>query len=112
MEKLNMYKRLSKEDKNNLITYRIYDTIYDVMRNENVSLDDNTVETIKEKSYDLYIEDDCYKLSETEITHFITECYVHDNKFFEKIDDTPYDDILEAINDSDYDFYEDYEMEV
>lgn len=112
MEKLNMYKRLSKEDKNNLITYRIYDTIYDVMRNENVSLDDNTVEAIKEKAYDLYIEDDCYKLSETEITHFITECYAQDNKFFEKIDDIPYDDILEAISDSEYDFYEDYEMEV
>lgn len=112
MNKLDMYKRLSKEDRVNLITYCIYDTIYDVMRNENVTLDDDIVETIKEKAYDLYIEDDYYKLSQSEIAHFITECYIHDNKFFEKIEDISYEDILEAINDSEYDFYEDYEMEV
>lgn len=110
MKTLNMYKKLSKEDKYNLIAYCIYDTIYDVMRNENVFLNDDIVETIKEKSYDLYIEDDYYKLSQSEIAHFIAECYINDEKFFDKIENISYNDILEAINDSEYDFYEDYEI--
>lgn len=110
MKKLDMYKRLSKDDKHNLITYCIYDTIYDVMRNENASLDDDIIEEIEDKSYDLYIEDDYYDLSHSKIAYFITECYIHDNNFLEKINDISYNDILEAINDDDYDFYEEYEI--
>ena len=112
MRQLEMYKRLSKEDRKNLITYCIYDAIYDVMRNENTILDDNTVDGIKDVVYDLYVEDDIYNLSQSEIAHFITECYINDNNFFKLIDNISYSDVLEAINDKAYDFYRKIEMEV
>ena len=38
MNILEMYKRLSKEDKSHLTVYCIYDSIYDVARNENTEI--------------------------------------------------------------------------
>ena len=40
MNKLEMYKRLSNEDKSILTIFCIYDSIFDVARNENVDMSD------------------------------------------------------------------------
>ena len=50
-------------------------------------------------------------LSASQIAYFLTECYVKDNTFMEKVDDIDYDEILQAVEDDDYDFYKDEEME-
>lgn len=111
MNILEMYKRLSKEDKSHLTVYCIYDSIYDVVRNENTEISDEIATDIQQLAYDLYIDDCGYKLSQSEIAHFLTKCYIEDNTFLEKIDDIDYSDVLEAISDDDYDFYKDEEME-
>ena len=53
MNILKMYKKLSKEDKANLSIYCIYDSIYDVAKNEEVELDDKIVTDIQELTYNL-----------------------------------------------------------
>ena len=41
---------------------------------------------------------------------FLTECYAKDNSFMDKVADMDYSDILQAIDNDNYDFYKD-EME-
>ena len=111
MNNLEMYKRLSNEDKANLIIYCIYDSIYDVVKNEDIEISDKLAVCIQELVYNIYIEDNDRKLSASEIAHFITENFVKDNRFMDMIKDIEYDDILTAVEDNDYDFYKDDEME-
>lgn len=111
MNTLEMYKRLSNEDKGNLTIYSIYDSIYSVARNEEVELDAEIVKDIQELSHDLYLDDEYYNLSSAKIADFIARCYVEDNEFLKKIEDTDYSDILQAIDEDDIDFYKDEEME-
>ena len=51
MNILEMYKRLSKEDKSNLTIYSIYDSIYDVAKNENFEISDKIVEANNYEEY-------------------------------------------------------------
>lgn len=111
MNKLEMYKRLLKEDKTNLTIYCIYDSIYDAAKNEEVEISDEVVMDIQELSYDLWLEDEYRNLSAPQIAYFITKCYVKDNEFMEKLEDIDYDYLLEAVEDDNYDFYKDDEME-
>ena len=111
MDILERYKQLSNEDKSNLTMYTIYDSIYDVSRNREILLDDNTVKKIQELAYDLYIEDEYYNFSSDKIAYFLTECYSIDKDFLNKVDDIDYDDILEAIDNDDINFFKDNEME-
>ena len=106
-----MYKRLSKEDKSHLTVYCIYDSIYDVARNESTEISDEVAVDIQQLAYDLWLDDEYMNLSATQIAYFLTECYVKDNTFMEKVDEIDYDDILQAVEDDDYDFYKDEEME-
>ena len=111
MNKLEMYKRLSKEDKTNLTIYCIYDSIYDAAKNEEVEISDEVAMDIQELSYDLWLEDEYRNLSSSQIAYFITECYAKDNDFMKKLEDIDYDYLLEAVGDDNYDFYKDDEME-
>ena len=111
MNILEMYKRLSNEDKSHLTVYCIYDSIYDVVKNQDYEITDKVAVDLQELAYDLYLEDNGYKLSQSEIAHFLTNCYINDNSFLYKIEDTDYSDILEAISDDDYEFYKDEELE-
>ena len=111
MNILEMYKRLSKEDKSHLTVYCIYDSIYDVSRNENIEISDEVAVNIQQLAYDLWLDDEYMNLSASQIAYFLTECYVKDNTFMEKVDDIDYDEILQAVEDDDYDFYKDEEME-
>jgi hypothetical protein len=110
MNILEMYKKLSKEDKANLTVYGIYDSIYNVARNEEIEISDKLATDIQELAYDLYLEDEYMNLSSSQIAYFLTECYAKDNTFMDKVDDIDYDDILQAVEDDDLDFYKD-EME-
>ncbi len=110
MNILEMYKRLSNEDKSNLTTYCIYDSIYDVSKNQGINIDDETVINIQEVSYNLYLDDEYSNLSASQIAYFLTECYIKDSSFMEKIKNIDYDDILQAIENDNYDFYKE-EME-
>lgn len=112
MNTLEMYKRLSNEDKGNLTIYSIYDSIYSVARNEEKELSDDIVKDIQELAHDLYLDDEYYNLSSPKIADFLTRCYVKDNEFLKKIEDVDYSDILEAISDDDYDFYENEEIKI
>lgn len=112
MNKLEMYKQLSNEDKTNLTIYCIYDNIYNTIKDSGFKIEDDKILDIQELSYDLYLEDDYYNLSISKIASFITECYMRDNEFLEKIDDIEYLEILQAIDDDDLDFYKDEEFEM
>ena len=111
MNILEMYKRLSKEDKSHLTVYCIYDSIYDVARNESTEISDEVAVNIQQLAYDLWLDDEYMNLSATQIAYFLTECYVKDNTFMNKVDDIDYDEILQAVEDDDYDFYKEEEME-
>lgn len=111
MNKLEMYKRLSNEDKSNLTIYCIYDSIFDVARNQNIEISDELAMDIQELAYDLYLDDEYRNLSASQVAFFLTECYAKDNTFMEKVEDIDYDDILQAVEDDDHEFYLEEEME-
>ena len=111
MNKLEMYKRLSNEDKSNLTIYCIYDSIFDVVKNQNIEISDELAMDIKELAHYLYLDDEYRNLSASQIAFFLTECYAKDNTFIEKVEDMDYDDILQAVEDDDHGFYKDNEME-
>lgn len=110
MNILEMYKKLSKEDKSNLTVYCIYDSIYDASRNHGIDISDEIATNIQELAYDLYLDDEYRNLSASQIAFFLTECYAKDEKFIEKVEDLDYDDILQAVEDDKHDFYKE-EME-
>lgn len=112
MNKLEMYKQLSNEDKSNLTIYCVYDRIYEVITSAGMEIDDDKVMDIQELSNDLYLYDEYYSLSQSRISYFLTECYIKDNDFLNKVDEIDYLDILEAIVDDDFDFYKDEEFEI
>ena len=103
-------KRWTVEDKSNLTIYSIYDSIYDVAKNEDINISDDIVTDIKELAYDLYLDDEYMNLSAPQIAFFLTECYAKDNSFMDKVADMDYSDILQAVDNDNYDFYQ-YEME-
>ena len=111
MNTLEMYKRLSNEDKTHLTVYCIYDSIYDVARNNNIEISDELAMNIQELSHDLYLEDEYMNLSASQIAFFLTECYAKDNTFMDKVEDIDYDDILQAVEDDNHEFYIEEEME-
>lgn len=111
MNILEMYKRLSKDDKSNLTVYCIYDSIYDVSRNQKIDISDEVATNIKEFAYNLYLDDEYRNLSASQIAFFLTECYAKDNTFMEKVEDIDYDDILQAVEDDNHEFYLEEEME-
>lgn len=111
MNTLEMYKRLSNEDKSHLTVYCIYDSIYDVARNNNIEISDELAMNIQELAHDLYLEDEYMNLSASQIAFFLTECYAKDNTFMDKVEDIDYDDILQAVEDDNHEFYIEEEME-
>ena len=111
MNILEKYKRLSKEDKSNLTVYCIYDSIYDVSRNQGIDISDEVATNIQELAYNLYLDDEYRNLSASQIAFFLTECYAKDNTFMEKLEDIYYDDILQAVEDDNLKFYLEEEME-
>ena len=111
MNTLEMYKRLSNEDKTHLTVYCIYDSIYDVARNNNIAISDELAMNIQELAHDLYLEDEYMNLSASQIAFFLTECYAKDNTFMDKVEDIDYDDILQAVEDDNHEFYIEEEME-
>ncbi|MGM9875748.1 MAG: hypothetical protein ACI310_00765 [Bacilli bacterium] len=111
MNTLEMYKRLSDEDKSHLTVYCIYDSIYDVARNNNIEISDELAMNIQELAHDLYLEDEYMNLSASQIAFFLTECYTKDNTFMDKVEDMDYDDILQAVEDNNHEFYIEEEME-
>ncbi|MBR1376689.1 MAG: hypothetical protein IJ565_02630 [Bacilli bacterium] len=107
MNTLERYRNLSNEDKGNLTIYTIYNSIHDVIKENDAEISDEIILDIQELAYDIYIEDTFSNVSASSIGYFITECYVKDNQFLEKIDEISYDDILSAIENDNYDFYKD-----
>ena len=111
MNTLEMYKRLSNEDKTHLTVYCIYDSIYDVARNNNIEISDELAMNVQELAHDLYLEDEYMNLSASQIAFFLTECYAKDNTFMDKVEDIDYDDILQAVENDNHEFYIEEEME-
>lgn len=111
MNILKKYQKLSIEDKGNITIYSIFNSIYDILNENNISLNDNEIMNIEELTYNLYIDDDSYNFSPYKIGNFITNCYIVDNTFINKMEEFKYDDILEAINNDNYDFYIDNKYE-
>lgn len=111
MNTLERYKKLSKEDKNNITVYSMYNSIYSIADNENYEISDGDVERIKELSYYVYLKDGYYNLSPSKISDFITECYICHNVSLEKMEDAHWSDILEAIDNNNCEFCMSEEME-
>ena len=111
MNTLEMYKRLSNEDKTHLTVYCIYDSIYDGAGNNNIEISDELAMNIQELAHDLYLEDEYMNLSASQIAFFLTECYAKDNTFMDKVEDIDYDDILQAVENDNHEFYIEEEME-
>ena len=105
MDILERYKQLSNEDKSNLTIYTIYDSIYDVIKNKELIINDDTIKEIQEWAYELYI-----KVS-NKIAFFITECYSSDKDFLSKLEDIYYDDFMQAVVDDNLNFYIKDELE-
>lgn len=111
MNTLEMYKRLSREDKNNLTAYCIYDSIYTVSKNNDCELSDDEVERLKELSHYVYLKDEYYNFSSARISDFLTECYTDHKIPLETMEDASWSDILEAVDNEDYEFCMEEKME-
>lgn len=111
MNTLEMYKRLSNEDKTHLSVYCIYDSIYSIARNNEYKITDDEVERIKELSYYTYLKDEYYNLSPARISDFVAKCYITHNVPLEKMEDVSWSDLLEAVDNGDYEFCIEEEME-
>lgn len=111
MNSLEMYKKLSREDKNNLSLYRIYNSIYTIARNNDYEISDDEVEKISGISYYAYLKDGYYKFSSARISDFLTECYIEHHVSLKKMEDASWSDILEAVDNDDYEFCMEEEME-
>jgi hypothetical protein len=111
MNILEKYKNLSAEDKGNLTIYSIYNDIYDSARNSNFNISDKDAMSIQETAYQLYLDDECYHLSAPEIAYFLTDCYAHDKNFISEMDDFDSDEILEAVDEYNLNFYDSKDAE-
>lgn len=104
MNTLEMYKELSKEDKSNLSTYAIYDSIYNIAKNEDYDISDDEVERLKDIVEYVWLKDDYYHYSTNRIGDFLTECYVKHYIALDQIESTSWSDILDAIDNDDQKF--------
>lgn len=111
MNKLEMYKRLPTDDKNNLSIYNIFNSIFCIARNNNYEITDEEVERLEEVAHYLYLKDEYYNLSESRIADFISECYIEHNISLDELEDAKWSDLLEGINNDSYDLFKKEEME-
>lgn len=111
MEKLEMYKRLSKEDKLNITIYCIYDSIYINARNYEKELSDEYAKRICELSHYLYLKDEYYNFSSSKIADYITIGYLEHNIPIEKLEEADRTDMYMGIDTDDYDWLLENEME-
>ena len=77
----------------------------------NIEISDELAMNIQELAHDLYLEDEYMNLSASQIAFFLTECYAKDNTFMDKVEDIDYDDILQAVENDNHEFYIEEEME-
>ena len=108
---LEMYKNLSEDDKNNLSTYEIYNSIYIIAKNHDYDITDDEVEEIKDLAHYASLKDEYYNFSPARISDFITESYIEHNVSLDKIGDASWSDLLEAVDNEDYEFCVEEEME-
>ena len=111
MNKLEMYKNLSKEDKLNLTEYSIYNSIYINANNYNKALTDEEVDRIEKLTYYLYLKDQYYNFSENRIADFITIEKKKKNIPLEKLEESDKSDIYIGIDNDNYDFLLENKME-
>lgn len=111
MNKLEMYKRLSNEDKSNLTAYCIYDSIYINARNSDKEISDEDVERIYELSHYLYLKDEYYDFSSSKIADYITIGYLDNNISLDKLEEVDRTDMYMGIDNDDYDWLLENEME-
>ena len=101
-----MYKNLSEKDKENITMYAIYNSVYDVIKAEGIDISEKNIKDISSLAYELYINDEYRNLSNTQIAYFLTECFIKDSTFLEKVKNKgiKYDDILTAVEDDNYEY--------
>lgn len=102
MEKLELYKKLSLEDKSNLTAYCVYDSIYAAASNAEKCIEDNEVERIYELSNYLYLKDEYYNFSAQKIADFIAIGFLEKNVPLEIMEKTSKDDMFYAIDNDNY----------
>lgn len=111
MNKLEMYKRLSNEDKSNLTIYCIYDSIYINARDYDKEISDDDVERICELSHYLYLKDEYYNFSSSKIADYLTIGYLEHNISLDKLEEADRSDIYMGIDNDEYDWLLENEME-
>ncbi len=112
MKKLEMYKKLSEKDKNNLTSYCIYRSIFAIAKNYNKELSDDEAERIEDLANHIYLKDENYNFSIERISDFLTQCYVEKGISLDKLEEQSWNILLEAIDKDDLDFLNDNEVEM
>lgn len=111
MNKLEMYKKLSNDDKSSLTVYSIYRSIYIIAKNLDKVIDDNSVQRICDLSYHLYLKDDNYNFSESRIADYLTNGYLDENISLDKMEEIDRFSIYEGIESDTYDIFFNEEKE-
>lgn len=111
MNKLEMYKKLSNDDKSSLTVYSIYRSIYIIAKNLDKVIDDNSVQRICDLSYHLYLKDDSYNFSESRIADYLTNGYLDENISLDKMEEIDRFRIYEGIESDTYDIFFNEEKE-
>ena len=111
MNKLEMYKKLSNDDKSSLTVYSIYRSIYIIAKNLDKVIDDNSVQRICDLSYHLYLKDDSYNFSESRIADYLTNGYLDENISLDKMEEIDRFSIYEGIESDTYDIFFNEEKE-
>ena len=96
---LSDYNLLPDKFKNskNLITCCIYSIICETADTYHTILQNSEIEKIKEVVLNLYENDDFFNLSEEKIGESITECYIDNKNFLNRISEMDEFDILDHI---------------
>lgn len=97
MNSLDLYKKLSREDKLYLNEYLAYQCIYDNARNRKIELDDKVVDELKDVVMDYYHSDTQWFLSVPRLADFISTHYLDDDITLEEINEIDWTDMMEAI---------------
>lgn len=106
IDELEMYKKLSKQDKNNLLDYSIYNDIYCMANINNYNISDVEVNRIKDLTLTIYLKDDTYGFSTSKISDYLSDAVEKANISLDTLERKNYYDLLEKINEDDFNFDE------
>lgn len=111
MNEMKRFNKLDQEDKDNLTTYMIFNEIIDTLKNDDKEININDILEIKDLVMDVYLDDEYYNYSPTKIADYITIGYLDNNISLDKLEESDRTDMYMGIDNDDYDWLLENEME-